>query len=660
MNNLLKSLPVIGKKFENDEVEENKNNKREVDKDFIARVQPQGGIKFEDLYIKKGDGYETCIHVYDYPKNVNEFWMQKIISMSDVNMMAITDIATMDRQESISAINKSMLEQRQRLLSEKQSIGQMDASNVHQELASLYQDISQLGEVIKLVNIRIWVHGKTAKDLEKNVVKVFAELDAQGFRGQCFINEQKFEYKSMLTPYSENKFYLNKRTGKGIPAMTLAAGLPFHYSDLYDPCGSYLGTTFTGGNVLFDLFHADKKRRFYNGVVVGTMGAGKSTLLKKLMADNALRGYFIRGFDVTGEFETLVKSLNGILLPLDGSRGLINPLQIFRTSNDNNISFIANEENSFKQHISKVTTFYQFLSPSSQANEVMEFKRMLTNMYRELGFNQKIKKGGVTNLDVKEYPIFSDLLNYVQNELYEDIETNKVKDSLTPTRVARLENIELVLESIVNSNGHLFNGHTTIPDLTHEKIVFYSIRSLTKFEKEIFNAQMFNALSLIWDNMIQVGAPQLKAMYEGNQFNFYDAIRFLVIIDEAHRVINPDNPLAVQFLTDFAREARKYFGGLIFASQSIRDFVPEGTSGDIMNKIITLFELTQYKFIMAQDSNALKTLQNVFSGQLSQSELEYIPLLQKGQSILSITGSQNMMMNIECSQKELDLFQGGI
>lgn len=659
MIRILNKIPFIKKKDDYDE-DKSVETQRGVDKDFIARVQPQGGIKFEDLYIKKGDGYETCIHIYDYPKNVNEFWMQKIISMPDVNMTAITDIGTMDRQESISSINKSMLEQRQRLLSENQSTGQMDAQNVHRELAELYQDISQLGEVIKVINIRIFVHGKTPKELEKNVVKVFAELEAQGFRGQVFINEQKYEYQSMITPYSENKFYINKRTGKGLPAVTLAAGLPFHYSDLYDPCGSYLGTTFTGGNVLFDLFHADKKRRFYNGVVVGTMGAGKSTLLKKLMADNAIRGNFIRGFDVTGEFETLVKSLGGILLPLDGSRGLINPLQIYRTSNDNNISFEANEENSFKQHLSKVTTFYQFLSPSAPANEVLEFKRVLNNMYAELGFNKKIRDGGVTNLDVTEYPTFSNLLQYVQKELYDDIERKKVKDTLTPTKVARLENIELVLDSIVHSSGHLFDGHTTIPDLTNEQVVFYSIRSLTKFEKEIFNAQMFNALSIIWDNMIQVGAPQLKSMYNDGNFDLYDAVRFLVMIDEAHRVINPDNPLAVQFLTDFSREARKYFGGLIFASQSIRDFVPEGTSGDIVNKIITLFELTQYKFIMAQDSNALKTLENVFFGQLSQSELEYIPLLQKGECILSITGSQNMMMNVEVSQKELDLFQGGI
>src|SRR5690625_7703567 len=60
------------------------------------------------------------------------------------------------------------------------------------------------------------------------------------------------------------------------------------------------------------------------------MGAGKSTALKKLLMDNEARGNYIRGFDVTGEFKKLVHTLGGQSISLDGSDGIINPLQIFR------------------------------------------------------------------------------------------------------------------------------------------------------------------------------------------------------------------------------------------------------------------------------------------------------------------------------------------
>src|SRR5699024_11811200 len=122
----------------------------------------------------------------------------------------------------------------------------------------------------------------------------------------------------------------NKRSGKGMPAITLASGLPYHFSELNDRTGSFLGTSFTGGNVLFDLFHKDKLRRFYDAVIVGKMGAGKSTAWKKLLMHNEARGNYIRGFDVTGEFKTLVHTLGVDCMSVDGSDSMVNQLQIFR------------------------------------------------------------------------------------------------------------------------------------------------------------------------------------------------------------------------------------------------------------------------------------------------------------------------------------------
>src|SRR5699024_985204 len=109
---------------------------------------------------------------------------------------------------------------------------------------------------------------------------------------------------------------------------------------------------------------------------------------------------------------------------------------------------------------------------------------------------------------------------------------------------------------------------------------------------------MYNTLNLIWDNLIQVGAKQMQQMYQHDQFNADDAVRFLMMIDEAGGLVNAENMLAVSFLRDFAREARKYFGGLILASQSIRDSVPDNNDTATVTKIRNLFELTQYKFIM--------------------------------------------------------------
>ncbi|MDR5021422.1 type IV secretion system protein VirB4 [Bacillus thuringiensis] len=650
-------IPMLNKNKKSTNKEDEKKQKRDLE--FLAKIQPKGGLRFGDNFIRKGDGYETCIHVIDYPTNVDAKWMKKITTMR--NVIVVTDVATMDRSETVTNINKSMLEQKMRFNNEKQGIAQIDAVQKHQELTNLYHQVSQLGEVIKLVHVRLYVHGKTTLELEKSVGNVLNELDAQSFKGTVLLNEQEHEWKSLFSPYAEQSTYANKREGKGMPGLTLAAGLPFHYAELRDPRGSYLGTTFTGGSVLFDLFHKDKKRRYYNGVIVGQMGSGKSTLLKKLFLDNKIRNNFIRGFDVTGEFEKLIVEVNGKMVALDGTQGLINPLQVYRSRMDGEEEKTLEdiETHSFLQHLSKAATFYRLLSPQVTDSDVQEYKKMLREFYESLGFLEKIKTTGITNLKNEEYPIFSELLEYVKKELYSDIKERIINPSLSLSRSTRLEKIELALDDIVNGYGHLFNGHTTLEDLTNEQVVFFSVKSLRSLEKKVFNAQMYNAFSLIWDHLIQIGEPQRKAIYQDG-FDFDLVRRFLVILDESHLTINIENEIAVNSIIEFAREARKYFGGLLFASQSIRDFVPEVKDNEVASKIKVLFELTQYKFIMQQDANSLDTLRDIFQGQLSESELRQIPLLQQGESVLAINAVQNLTMTVEASEDELNLFEGGL
>src|SRR5699024_3173644 len=215
--------------------------------------------------------------------------------------------------------NKSMVQHDDRFRSAKQESDRMDAQRSYKEMEDLYQQISEMGEVIKLLHIRLFVASPTIWELEKKVEQTISKLKSIGFKGQIFLNETYYEWQSLFLPYEQQIRYPNKSDGKGMPAITLASGLPYHFSEVYDRSGSFLGTSFTGGNFLFDLFHKDKLRRFYNAVVVGKMGARKSTTLKKLLMNNESRGNFIRAFDVTGEFKTLVSALEGKSISLNGS-----------------------------------------------------------------------------------------------------------------------------------------------------------------------------------------------------------------------------------------------------------------------------------------------------------------------------------------------------
>ncbi len=170
---------------------------------------------------------------------------------------------------------------------------------------------------------------------------------------------------------------------------------------------------------------------------------------------------------------------------------------------------------------------------------------------------------------------------------------------------------------------------------------------------------MYSALTLIWDNLIQIGTPQMKALYDDPNFNEDDVSNFFLVLDESHTFINSENLLAVDFITRYEREARKYFGGIVLASQSIRDYVPEHADTETVAKIRTLFELTQYKFIMQQDANTLDALRTIFEKQISESELAEIPQFGQGDCLLSINGVGNLMFTVEASDEEVAMFRGG-
>jgi len=46
----------------------------EYNADFIYDIQPSGGVSFKESFARKGDGYECCIQIYDFPTHVDEFW----------------------------------------------------------------------------------------------------------------------------------------------------------------------------------------------------------------------------------------------------------------------------------------------------------------------------------------------------------------------------------------------------------------------------------------------------------------------------------------------------------------------------------------------------------------------------------------------------------
>ena len=619
------------------------------DKHLIAKIQPQGGITFGDeKLIKTGDGYEIILHIYKYPKYIDKFWLTQIVNID--NVVVTIDIETKDQQKVKQNINNSMSEQRTRIMYAKDMQERIEAEDEFADLETLYNEVSRMNQVMKLIHVRLFVSGRTIAELENNAKEIMNHLESNGYKSAVFLNECQHEWQSMFYPIGVSNAEAAKiyaRNGQPTTSSALAGGDPFHFTSLNDEYGSLYGTSTAngGGKIMLDLFHKDDQRTSYNGIIIGKMGSGKSTLLKKILMDRAVRGDYIRGYDPSGEFRYLVEELGGSIFSLDGTDGILNMMQIMMSAEIDSVSYV--------QHISKLNTIYKFLVPDAPQPELLWYEKMIRKLYIKFGIIPEDEQIGglvLTNLEAREYPILSDLMEVIREE--------KALHDATDEAYTYICKIELVIENLITNYGYIFNGHTSIDDILSDQIVFFDIKNLAGMKSVIFDAQLFSSLSLCWDNCIKIGRP-MKELYDNHKIAWEDIRRFMVLIDESHKTINANKPHAVDQVSVFAREARKFFGGIYLASQSIRDFVPEGSDSTAVDKIKVLFDLSQYKFVLNQDTNAIDTIDRVFGHSFTRSELEDIPKLSKGQTILSIQSSRNIAFNIDCTDQELELFRGG-
>ena len=140
--------------------------------------------------------------------------------------------------------------------------------------------------------------------------------------------------------------------------------------------------------------------------------------------------------------------------------------------------------------------------------DVMMYEALLSELYLKHGI--QIPQDGVpdfnvccTGLTSYQYPILSDLLALIDNKLaVVPSKQTAVQKELMLDDLRRLRNVRAVVQNIVKNYGNIFNGHTSIENILDTQLVFFNIRHLASMKPEIFQAQLYSALSLCWDNAL--------------------------------------------------------------------------------------------------------------------------------------------------------------
>jgi len=589
---------------------------QEVDEAFIYITAPVGGISYHPEFIRKGDGYECAIYVHEFTENVRAGWLSRFKLQDVVVSMCVYPQDKIDAEEKIE---KSIDEQLTRKHDPKTAtLDIIKADRQINELGELAQDIDGAGEAVFKVAIRLLLFERTFSALEKKVEDVLNKLRGYSFSGTVLVNEQPNELKSVFRPSDKDIIY--RRHGVAMPAGTFGAGFPYSFSQLNDDFGIPLGITDDGGAMVLDITERTETRANYNACIFGLQRSGKSTLIKKLLKNFVILGNRVRVLDPVGETVEVAEMFGGRIISLGGLSDVLNPLDF---------------HNSVGVSLSRAETFMGYMAPVLDENEVAIFSDILRQLYE-------------LKLPKNEQPIFSHVEKVVDYQLQHS--------PLSEHRRKQYENLQTQIKRIVNNYGALFNRPSSI-NTYDEDIVIYTLRDLSTFGTNVFQAQMFNILSLQWQEMINFGELEKKA-YEDGEKDIRDVRKFVVLADEAHHFLSSKNKRGIEFLVTMEREAPKYFGSFIWATHSIRDAVSDRNS-ETTELVEKLFEFAQYKFILKQDANAISHIAKVFNNQMTEAELIQIASFKTGDVLLNISGDANYRFKVHVTDEELEIFKGG-
>ena len=427
---------------------------------------------------------------------------------------------------------------------------------------------------------------------------------------------------------------------RSMPSTTIAASFPMVDSVMQDPAGFCIGySTASGYPVFVDFFTRDSKKGRINSnmMVIGKSGSGKSYATKMILTNLAADRTKMFILDPEQEYDVMTKNLGGKVIDVGTNKsGILNPFHIMASLEDldaaNEADDIENESiddlvnkgsnKTFFTHLQFLEQFFRAILEGISSDAFETLNTLVVELYNKKGINEKTNIG---KLKAEDYPIFDDLFQLI-------------KDKLKVTKDAFYRNNLLILETYIQKfatggrNSDLWNGPTSI--LTDENLITFNFQTLfASKNNKLANAQMLLVFKYL-NNEIINNKRFNEQYYQRTGHRI--ARQVVIAVDEAHMFIDPDSPVALNFMAEMAKRIRKYQGMQIVITQNIKDFL--GTP-EIQRRSAAIINACQYSMILQLAPNDMADLLELYksAGGINEREQEGIVTAPRGRAFF-ITG----------------------
>ena len=577
-------------------------------------------IKFQASRVFINDKPYRNFVISDYPLQVPNAWGAPFFLLDRTRV--VVKIKPIPKDKAEKSIDKAILEMEAKVYKSARSSRQIENQTHLNTLRELLSGLKNNNQQLFDVNTFI-----TCEEAARKEVR--AILKQEGFKYSEMFGRQVDAFISANVSAYDSV----KDTKRGMPTTSLAAIFPFISGALQDKGGIYLG--YNEYPVFVDFFKRDRDRVNSNMMIIGKSGSGKSFATKTLLTNFAADNSKIFILDPENEYTFLCESLKGKFIDVGSSEmGIFNPFHVMTSLKDDIVEIEEIEDveeelkkddydtDSLSQHLQFLEQFFKVILPgiSSDAFEILN--SMIVDLYKEKNITESTR---ISRLKPEDYPIFDDLYNLILRRIDESKDEYERKNLII---------VQTYIKKFASGgrNSNLWNGPSSIT--TKENFVCFNFRSLLANNNEIIaNAQMLLVFKYLNNEIIKNRDFNLR--YQTKR-------KVIVAVDEAHVFINPNYPIALDFMQQMAKRIRKYSGMQIVITQNIKDFVG---SPEIARQSTAVINASQYSLIFSLAPSDLNDLVELYkkSGEINQEEQNSIVTAGVGQTFL-ITGPMHRTM----------------
>lgn len=410
-----------------------------------------------------------------------------------------------------------------------------------------------------------------------------------------------------------------------IQSSSVAGMFPFVAKMLLDDKGFYLGAS-TRYPVFFNQFTKTQTRVNHNMIVFGKPGGGKSFFMKKLAMRGALEDKKIFILDPDNEYDYLCDQLHGNWIDVAGERvGRMNPLHVFASMKDNEAENVGD----VASHKLFLEEFFRTVLPEMPTECRLYLNECISELYVKFEITDM---SIISELKPEKFPTFTDLYNIV---LQKQKDAMGEEGQLSIFRVLLMYLKQFVGDGIY---ARLWNGPTTL-NISNDFNVLNFQSLFANNNTAIANGQMLLLMRFLNQEVIKNREINKTRKHKKH---------IEIWIDEAHRFINAEFPVALKFMSTMAKQIRKYDGGLIVATQNIADFV--GVSEMMRAMATAVINSCQYSMIfglLANDITQLKELYSNYNGGFTQQEIDFIGHAKQGDALFIVDINTRLPLHVE-------------